>query len=327
MRMKLILAVIGGIFLIFVASYAYLNRGLAQAIQAADFNCLTVDDGQFLEDPLPFKQLYGIGLAYAKHINETASHFDASIGPPVFQKASESLAEADSRVAIPTASDLLQAAEAVEPGIAKQLQEQSMALTALLDYEVELAFVLLDDVSAEELNRPGFIPKIGFLIANDVSARSVAILGEAQSNRFDYWGASKSFAGFTPNSGRIWVPSKHTESGLPCVSLKTHVNGSLRQHESTANLIYRPKDMLQFIQQRYPQRRLMKGDLVLTGTPGGVIFNVPRWKVRLAEILGFDRFQKLAIAQRPSSAEAFLKEGDTVRVSGEWLGEVSIILE
>jgi 2-keto-4-pentenoate hydratase/2-oxohepta-3-ene-1,7-dioic acid hydratase in catechol pathway len=324
MRMKLILAVSCGLLLSIVA---YLNRGLGQTIQAADFTCLGEDDGQFSEDHLAFNHIYGIGLAYAKHINETASSFDASIGPPVFQKASVSLTEAGSRVAIPTASDLVQAAEAIEPGIATQLQTQSIALTALLDYEVELAFVLLDDVSAEELKRADFIPKIGFLIANDVSARSVAILGEGQPNRFDYWGASKSFAGFTPNSGRIWVPSQQTQNGIPCVSLQTQVNGSVRQDESTANLIYRPKDMLHFIQQRYPQNSLKKGDLVLTGTPGGVIFNIPRWKVRLAEILGFDRFQKLSIAQRKSSAEAFLKPGNTVRVSGEWLGEASIVLE
>ena len=38
-----------------------------------------------------------------------------------------------------------------------------------------------------------------------------------------------------------------------------------------------------------------------------------------------DRFQKLAINQKESSAEKFLKAGNTVDISGEWLGDVSVI--
>ena len=34
-------------------------------------------------------------------------------------------------------------------------------------------------------------------MTNDLSARSIAILGEDQANRYDHWGASKSYPGFT----------------------------------------------------------------------------------------------------------------------------------
>ena len=256
----------------------------------------------------------------------TASDFDFDIGPPVFQKAILSLAMHGSSVAIPSHQELQKSAEGLEPGITDILENEGVNLSALLDHEVELAFVLLESISEQELNDPNFAPNIGFFIANDLSARSVAILGEGQGNRYDYWGASKSFSGFTPISGRIWVPRTSSPDAIPCVTLQTHVNGELRQSERTNNLIYRPVDMLRFIQQRYPSTSLKKGYIVLTGTPGGVIFNIPRWKVRAAEILGLNRFLKLAVAQKKTSAEKFLQAGDMVQVSGEWLGNVTVTI-
>jgi len=82
--------------------------------------------------------------------------------------------------------------------------------------------------------------------------------------------------------------------------------------------------MLRFIQKKYASIPLSKGDLILTGTPSGVIFNVPRWKARLAKLFRFGRFQKLAFSQKESSAEKFLKAGNNVHISAEWLGSVSI---
>jgi 2-keto-4-pentenoate hydratase/2-oxohepta-3-ene-1,7-dioic acid hydratase in catechol pathway len=151
-------------------------------------------------------------------------------------------------------------------------------------------------------------------------------MGEGQKNRFAYWGASKSFPRFTPVSGPIWVPHTHLPDAIPCVVLKTYVDGNLRQSENTNNLIYTPVDMLRFIHESYPSTPLRKGDMILTGTPGGVIFSVPRWKARLANLVGLDRFQKLAISQKKNSSEKFLKAGNEVRVSAEWLGKVDITI-
>jgi len=119
------------------------------------------------------------------------------------------------------------------------------------------------------------------------------------------------------------VPNTHLANAIPCVNLQTYVNGKLRQNESTQNLIYTPSDMLRFIHKKYPAESMSKGDIILTGTPSGVILNVPRWKSRLAKIIGLDRFQKLAINQKNNSAKKFIKAGDTVDISAEWLGDVS----
>lgn len=314
------------LFLFVALFYLYLDRGLPQEIQSARFTCLESDEGYFRQDNIQYKNIYGIGLAYAKHINETASSFDPDLGPPVFRKLALSLVKGDSDVTIPTENELLMATEQLEPGIGKILQDKNIRLLPLLDYEAELAFVLLESITAKNLESPGFAPKIGFLVANDLSARSIAILGEDQDNRHDYWGASKSHSGFTPINGQVWVPNIHLPDAIPCVTLQTYVDGELRQNENTRNLIYTPIDMLRFIQKKYPSIPMTKGDIVLTGTPGGVIFNVPRWKVRLAKLIGLDRFQKLAISQKENSAEKFLKIDNEVLISAEWLGNVKVTI-
>jgi 2-keto-4-pentenoate hydratase/2-oxohepta-3-ene-1,7-dioic acid hydratase in catechol pathway len=310
------------VFLLFI----YLNRELPQEIQPAQFSCLKQDQGHFIEHTLQPKNIYGVGLTYAKHINETASDFDFAVGPPVFRKSSSSFVKGDTLVAMPSHSKMLKSLNELEPGIDIAIHNKEIKLLALLDYEAELAFVLLEDVVDTDLYNADFIPKIGFLIANDISARSLAVMGEGQQNRFDYWGASKSFPRFTPVSGLIWVPATHLPNAIPCLVLKTYVDGNLRQSENTNNLIYTPADMLRFIQKSYPSTPLMKGDMILTGTPGGVTFNVPRWKSRLANLVGLDRFQKLTISQKKKSAETFLNVGSEVRVSAEWLGNVDITI-
>jgi hypothetical protein len=65
---------------------------------------------------------------------------------------------------------------------------------------------------------------------------------------------------------------------------------------------------------------------MLTGTPGGITFKIPRWKARLDNLVGLDRFEKLVISQKKKSAEKFLNVGSEVRVSAEWLGNVDIII-
>jgi 2-keto-4-pentenoate hydratase/2-oxohepta-3-ene-1,7-dioic acid hydratase in catechol pathway len=320
--MTLAFTISAPLFLLFI----YLDRELPQEIQPANFNCLKQDQGHFIDNTLQPKKIYGVGLTYAKHINETASGFDLAVGPPVFRKSSSSFVKGDTLVSMLSHSKLLKSLNKLEPGIDIAFNNKEIKLLALLDYEAELAFVLLKDVVDTDLESADFIPQIGFLIANDISARSLAVMGEGQKNRFDYWGVSKSFPRFTPVSESIWVPYTHLPDAIPCVVLKTYVDGRLRQSEHTNNLIYTPADMLRFIHKSYPSTPLSKGDMILTGTPGGVIFNVPRWKSRLTNLVGLDRFQKLAISQKKNSAEKFLDVGSEVSVSAEWLGNVDITI-
>lgn len=317
----------GTVGLAFTAAFLYLDRELAEPILPADFQCLSGADGEFLKKELEINNLFGIGLSYAKHINETASDFDSELDPPIFRKARISVLNGGGNVSVPSTADLHRRAENLEPELNQKLQEQEIELSALMDYEAELAFVLLEDVTDNDLRDKDFSPRIGYFVANDLSARSIAILGEGQSNRYEYWGASKSFKGFTPISTGVWVPFSTNTSAIPCVMLMTHVNGEVRQNENTSNLIYRPVDMLRFIKRKYPSDELLQGHVVLTGTAGGVTLNTPRWKSRIANILGFSRFQKLKTVQGGAMAERFMKAGDQVTVSAEWLGGVSVIID
>jgi len=326
---KIIRYIIGALLILLVSLLIfglYLNRGLPTEIKPATFECLDIKDGYFADfDTLP-NHIYGIGLAYAGHINETASEFDPQADPPVFKKATNSIIGDSGQVKIPRHQELLNALEQLEPGISEKVEQHSNPLPALVDYEVELGFVLLENINAVNLENDQFAPKIGFFIANDLSARSLAVLGEGQSNRYDYWGISKSFVGFTPMSNKVWIPNTFKANGLPCIMIETLVNSDLRQQQTTSDLIYTPLQMLQAIHRRYPNTPLLKGDLILTGTPKGVALNVPRWLVRLAGIIGIDRFGKLSSSTSESNIAKFLKNGDIVLVRGKGLGSVGVTI-
>ena len=195
-----------------------------------------------------------------------------------------------------------------------------------MDYEVELALELLEDIEPKNLAQDGYIPRLVYFLANDLSARSLAIMGEGQPNRYDYWGISKSFTGFTPVSQQVWIPNESLENSIPCLRLQTLVNGEIRQDQLTSDLIYTPLQMLQSIHRTYPQTPLKKGDWVLTGTPGGVILSTPRWLVRLANMIHMDRFGKLVRKTSKKEAAKFLQSGDTVISKGEGLGQIAIHL-
>lgn len=301
----------------------YLSRPLKHQPQPGSFDCLDLNNGSFANfDTLP-THIYAVGLSYAAHIRETAAEFDPDVDPPIFKKENRTLTYDESKVTIPTTSEILSSLEKLEPGIS-QLMKDFQSIPALLDYETELGFVLLEDIDAAELGNEDYIPKIGFFMANDLSARSVAVLGEGQKNRYDYWGVSKSFEGFLPISDKIWIPEVFKKDAIPCIEIQTEVNGEIRQKQFTSDLIYTPHQMLKAIHNKYPDEKLLKGDLILTGTPGGVIFSKPRWVIRLANMVGIGRLKKLKMSTKDDALSRFLSNGDKVTVTGIGLGSVSV---
>lgn len=303
----------------------YLFRPLSIIPAPAAFTCLDITDGTFIpKDSLPKPAvIYGMGLTYSQHLVETAAEYDPNALPPIFKKSVHSIALDQSKVKLPSAREMIEGAEQLEPGIDAKLKEEYEAFSPLLDYEVELGFVLLESVSAEDLKKDDFIPQLGYFISNDLSARSVALLGEGTNQRYEFWGVSKSFPNFTPMSNQIWIPNAPTANSIPCVRIETYVNGKVRQSQTTDNMIFTPLQMLRFIQQKYPNASLNAGDMVLTGTPGGVAIATPRVLVRLSNLLGMDRYRKLSL-KLGGDISAFLKEGDLVEIRGEGFESVSV---
>lgn len=312
------------ILLVIIGLAYYLLRPLSNIPAPATFTCLKIEDGTFIpRDSLPLPQnIYGMGLTYRKHLVETAAEFDPTALPPIFKKKLHALTGDGEKVQLPTKEALIAAAGELEEDVTAKLSADFNNLSPMLDYEVELGFVLLDNITADDLKADDFIPPLGFFIANDLSARSIGLLGEGTALLYEYWGISKSFPGFLPLSDQVWVPNQPTSNTIPCVSIETYVNGDVRQSQTTDNMIYTPLEMLRYIQQKYPNTPLQKGDMVLTGTPGGVAVATPRALVRLSNLLGFDRYKKLSL-KLGGDLSAFLKAGDVVEVRGEGLGNVS----
>ena len=322
--------VLGVLALLIGSLLFYLLRPLSTIPAPAEFNCLAIEDGIFISvDSLPQPQnIYGMGLTYRQHLLETAAEFDPTSPPPIFRKKRQSLSTNGDPVSIPSPEQMTLAAEDLEKGVGQKLRTDFDNLSALLDYEVELGFVLLEDITREQLLADHFVPLLGYFIANDLSARSIALLGEGTDMRYEYWGVSKSFPGFLPMSDQIWIPDNPSSNSIPCVKIETYVNGELRQGQTTDNMIYTPLEMLRFVQEKYPETPLKKGDIILTGTPGGVAIATPRALVRLSNLLGFDRYRKLSIKLKGDQS-SFLKGGDVVEVKGAGLGTVrtKLVLE
>lgn len=78
------------------------------------------------------------------------------------------------------------------------------------------------------------------------------------------WTLAKSFKESCPLSGFFPVQSLEELKNL---SLSLKVNGELRQHGSTSQMIFPLESLIHFVLKHFP---VVPGDLLLTGTPSGV---------------------------------------------------------
>jgi acylpyruvate hydrolase len=147
------------------------------------------------------------------------------------------------------------------------------AVVRRLDYEGELAVIMGPGRSVA-----------GYAVADDVTARDL-------QGREPQWTRAKGADGFCPYGPWITtadeVPDPHT------LSLRTWVNGELRQDSNTSNLIFSVPELIEFISETCT---LQAGDVILTGTPSGV-----------------------GVGQDPP---AFLQSDDVVRIEIERLGAI-----
>ena len=125
-----------------------------------------------------------------------------------------------------------------------------------VDYEAELAVVigrLCRRVKPGEARDYIF----GYTCANDVTARDL-------QRKDGQWTRAKSFDTFLPLGPYI---VNDLDPGDVTVSLR--LNGIIRQKSSTENLVYSVPELVSFVSGIMT---LVPGDIILTGTPGGVGF-------------------------------------------------------
>jgi 2-keto-4-pentenoate hydratase/2-oxohepta-3-ene-1,7-dioic acid hydratase in catechol pathway len=276
-------------------------------------------------EPLPPpRAVFAAGLTYRAHAKETGGATDGTQPPPMFRKGADSWLPHGDKVPTPATETMLSALELVEPGLAAAVRDRYAFLPALLDYEVELGIVVLGPATRADL-AAGRLPRLGWFVANDLTARACQILGEDQADPLSYWSAAKSFTGFAPVTERCWIPDR-IEDRPPEVTLATRVNGGSRQDGAAADLMYAPSKLLAAA-AALAGRDLDAGDVVLTGTPPGVAMQVPRWKRRLAD-LTLDRFGKLdAAIDMYAGGAGFLRPGDWVEVDAGFLGHRRVTID
>lgn len=176
----------------------------------------------------------------------------------------------------------------------------------LLDYEIEVGLVIGKDitepvqVSADNLHE--FVA--GFVIANDISARDTQFT-EGQ------WFKGKSYRTFCPVGPILYLIDKEEASYIHELELTLSVNDSVRQSARTEQLLYKPEETLSGLSELMS---FYQGDLLLTGTPGGVALKLSQEDSDLltnpfAPLN--DKISRLNTSQQNNSK--YLKDGDLIK--------------
>ncbi len=131
-----------------------------------------------------------------------------------------------------------------------------------LDYEVELGVILgntCKNVDQTEARDAIF----GYMIFNDVSARDIQF-SDKQYTR------GKSFDTFAPCGP--WITTADEISNPQDLKLVTKVNDEIRQNSSTSKMFLKIPEIISKLSK---VMTLEKGDIIATGTPGGVVLDQP----------------------------------------------------
>ena len=200
-----------------------------------------------------------VGLNYRKHADET--NLPHPEVPILFNKFDNTLTGHKSEIPVPK-------------------------VTEKLDYEVELGIVIgkrAKNVDVDEALNHVF----GYSTVNDLSARDLQF-------RTPQWLLGKTCDKFNP-TGPYLVTAD--EVGNPNdLQLKTYVNGELRQDSNTSDMIFSCAEIVSYISQ---YMTLEPGDIILTGTPEGVVLGLPE------------------------DQQVFIQPGDEVTVEVEKLGALT----
>jgi 2-keto-4-pentenoate hydratase/2-oxohepta-3-ene-1,7-dioic acid hydratase in catechol pathway len=149
------------------------------------------------------------------------------------------------------------------------------------DYEVELG-VVIGKKCKDVLKDEALHYVLGYCAANDLSCRDLQF-------KTSQWLLGKSLDYFLP-LGKYFVTADEVDDPQKLQLICT-LNGELRQNSNTADMIFSVAEIIEFL-SRY--MTLIPGDIILTGTPEGVIMGMP--------------------------VKEWLKPGDIVKVEIEKLG-------
>ena len=134
---------------------------------------------------------------------------------------------------------------------------QRPKVSAQLDYEAELVAVIgAGGRHIAKGDAPAAV--FGFCAGNDVSVRDWQL-------RTSQWVIGKSFDTHAPFGP--WITTADEVGDPHALSIRAMVNGEMRQDSNTRNLVFNVWDQVALLSEAMT---LEPGDLIYTGTPGGV---------------------------------------------------------
>ena len=171
-----------------------------------------------------------VGLNYRNHILEMGRELPGH--PTLFAKYSAALIGAYDDIVLPAES-------------------------AAMDWEAELGVIVGTPI--RRAGREEAAAAIaGFTVVNDVTARD-------WQYRTQQWLQGKTFEATTPAGP--WLTTSEDGAGSFSAPLTCEVDGEQVQGADTADLVFDPAGLLAYISTIFT---LLPGDLIATGTPGGV---------------------------------------------------------
>lgn len=172
-----------------------------------------------------------VGLNYRKHADETKAAYPDF--PVLFNKFSNALTGHLTKISVPKT-------------------------TERLDHEVELGIVIGKQAKyVSEVDALDYV--FGYCTTNDLSARDI-------QKRTSQWLTGKTNDGFAPVGP--YIVTKDEIANPNDLRLTTTLNGEVRQNSTTADMIFNCNEIVSYISQ---YMTLEPGDLIMTGTPEGVI--------------------------------------------------------
>ena len=199
---------------------------------AASHHLATVNGADFAPVvPHPGK-IVCLGLNYRNHILEMGR--DLPSYPTLFAKYTDALVGAFDDIVMP-------------------------AETEEFDWECELAVVIGSTVRRAR-GAAAERAIAGFSVVNDVTCRD-------WQYRTLEWLPGKSWEATTPLGPWLVTPDELPGGVRPALQITTEVDGETMQEDSTADLVFDPVSVIEYISTMITLR---PGDVIATGTPGGV---------------------------------------------------------
>ena len=130
------------------------------------------------------------------------------------------------------------------------------AISQAIDHEAELGVVIAERARAVSVENALEVVR-GYVCANDVSARDL----QRADRQFTRAKSLDTFCPVGPLVAAADVPDPQA------LRIRCLVNGEVRQDSNTADMVFSVAELIAFTSEA---NTLEPGDLILTGTPGGV---------------------------------------------------------